>query len=173
MIRRMGCGTAVWLLLTALSTGVSAQAVPRWYGIGDLGIGNSAGETGFTVSLGGARVWSRLMGAARLDALFVPVSNGSRCRDSATWWSDWNSLCDPRVARVGLILDVDLMLPAPSSRPFFVGLGYRVGGRSSTVVGSGGAFFHVLDRGVNGYVRLTGGSHFFEVSVGAFFTGPG
>lgn len=172
-MRRIVCGAAVWLLLMALSARVSAQAVPRWYGIGDLGIGNSAGETGFTLSLGGARVWPWLMGAARVDALFVPVSNGSRCRDSATWWSDWNSVCDPRVARVGLMLDVDLVLPAPSSPPLFVGLGYRVGGGHSTVIGSGGAFFHVLDRGLNGYVRLTGGAHFFEVSIGAFFSGLG
>jgi hypothetical protein len=172
MIRRMGCGGAVWLLLTALNTRVSAQAVPRWYGIGDLGIGNSAGETGFTVSLGGARIWPWLMGAARVDGLFVPFSNRSRCGRSTTWWFDSNSVCDPRVVRVGLMLDVDLVVPTPPP-PLFVGLGYRVAGGRSTVIGSAGAFFHVLDRGMNGYVRLTGGSHFFEVSIGAFFSGPG
>jgi hypothetical protein len=172
MIRRIGCGVAVWLLLTAFGTRVSAQVVPRWYGVADLGIGNSAGETGFTISLGGSRVWPWFMGAARVDGLFVPFSNRSRCGRSVTWWSDSNSVCDPRVARVGLMLDVDLVVPTPSP-PLFLGLGYRAGGGHSTVIGTGGVFFHGLDDRVNGYVRLTGGSHFFEVSVGAFVSGPG
>lgn len=157
----------VWLLLTGVRAKVSAQASPRLYGVGDVGLGKVANETGFTLSLGSAAMWSRIMVATRVDAVFVPSSQQSRCRSSITSPMDWNSLCDPRVARVGVMLDVDLMVPSPS-RPFFVGVGYRAAGAASTAIGSAGVFFHPLDRPVNGYLRLTGGRSFIELSVGAF-----
>ena len=171
MVRRVRAGAAAgFLLATVLSARVSAQAVPKLYGVGDIGVAKLASETGFTISMGSAGIWSRLMGAARVDGVFVPSSRQSRCHDSAMWPFASNRLCDPRVARVGVMIDVDLVISA-NSHLVFIGGGYRTGGVGSTVIGSAGVFLDGLDRRGNGYVRLTGGKNFIELSIGAFLSG--
>lgn len=114
---------------------------------------------------------------SRVDALLVPSRDSryyqdsglGRCLDSSTGQSASGAYCEPAVVRLGVILDLDLVVPN-ASRPFFLGVGYRTGAGVSTVIGSAGVFFHAPDRQVNGYVRLTGGSRFFELSVGAFLS---
>lgn len=163
------CRTAVWPLFMVPSARASAQLAPEWYAAGDIGIGKLVSETGFAISLGSAGVWSRLMGAARVDFVFVPSSHPSRCFSAARKLTDWNSLCDPRRARLGVMFEVDLVVPTESN-PFFVGVGYRAGGGRSTALGSGGFFFHTFDRPVNPYVRLTGGLNYIELSIGALLS---